>query len=218
MPARSSASQLVAECSNLSIFSGDGVPALVRFFVLAFDFVLLSELGPGLGHFDQQCLVGFVRGFAGQAQAFGRAPLVVVEFGHGTLPLRGNAEDCCSVPCICECGQVGPCLPTLLVKIALNAYPYRVPAGLRRQHMLSGACRWNTLLGLAFVIAMIAVAPPAISRTVAAPATERILDDSGGRITDYLFGRARTGGNVSELSLEAAGLSIALWPRRTLRR
>jgi len=84
--------------------------------------------------------------------------------------------------------------------------------------MLSGACRWNTLLGLAFVIAMIAVAPPAISRTVAAPATERILDDSGGRITDYLFGRARTGGNVSELSLEAAGLSIALWPRRTLRR
>ena len=52
--------------------------------------------------------------------------------------------------------------------------------------MLSGACRWNTLLGLAFVIAMIAVAPPAISRTVAAPATERILDDSGGRIGSYL--------------------------------
>ena len=222
MPARSSASQLVSRMhpcdSVLPIFSGDGVPALVRFFVLAFDFVLLSELGPGLGHFDQQRLVGLVRGFAGQAQAFGRAPLVVVEFGHGTLPLRGNAEDCCSVPCICECGQVGPCLPTLLVKIALNAYPFRVPAGLRRQHILSGACRWNTLLGLAFVIAMIAVAPPAISRTVAAPATERILDDSGGRITDYLFGRARTGGNVSELSLEAAGLSIALWPRRTLRR
>src|SRR6516165_1644380 len=132
MPARSSASQLVSRmhpCNSvLPIFSGDGVPALVRFFVLAFDFVLLSELGPGLGHFDQQCLVDFVRGFAGQAQAFGRAPLVVVEFGHGTLPLRGNAEDCCSVPCICECGQVGPCLPTLLVKIALNAYPYRVPA------------------------------------------------------------------------------------------
>ena len=59
--------------SVLPIFSGDGVPALVRFFVLAFDFVLLSELGPGLGHFDQQRLVGLVRGFAGQAQAFGRA-------------------------------------------------------------------------------------------------------------------------------------------------
>ena len=154
---------------------------------------------------------------------------------------------------------------------------------------------------------MIAVAPPAMSRTVGAPATERILDDSGGRIgsyltryealrksgqhvaidgtcasactlllgviphnricvtpravlafhaawdlslrgaqtnepgtifvvalsdgrapvdratwwiavTDYLFGRARTGGNVSELPLAAAGLSIALWPHRTLRR
>jgi hypothetical protein len=28
--------------------------------------------------------------------------LVVLEFGHGTLPLRGNAEDYGSVPCICE--------------------------------------------------------------------------------------------------------------------
>ena len=100
------------------------------------------------------------------------APLVVVEFGHGTLPLRGNAEDCCSVPCICECGQVGPCLPTLLVKIAgwFEATTHAV----------------RGVLGLAFVIAMIAVAPPAMSRTVAAPATERILDDSGGRIGSYL--------------------------------
>ena len=107
-------------------------PALLRFVVLAFGFVLLSELGPGLGHFDQQRLVGLVRGFAGQAQAFGRAPLMVLEFGHGTLPLRSNAEDYGSVPRNCECGQVGPCLPTLLVKIAWNAYRYWVPAGLRR--------------------------------------------------------------------------------------
>ena len=172
--------------------------------------------------------------------------------------------------------------------------------------MLSGTRRCNALLGLVFVIAMIA--PPAMSRTVAAPATERILDDNGGRIgsyltryeairkfrpacrdrrhlrvsmhasvgrgpaqsdlrdaargaclprrlgpqsdgrsdqrtgnkifvvalsdtrapvdratwwiavADYLSGRAGTGGNVSELPLAAAGLSIALWPRRTLRR
>jgi hypothetical protein len=46
-----------------------------------------------LGHLDEQSLVGLVRGFAGQAQAFGRAPLMVLEFGHETLPLRSNAED-----------------------------------------------------------------------------------------------------------------------------
>jgi hypothetical protein len=120
-------------------FSGNACPAaavrcyaLFRFFVFASGFVLLSELGPGLGHFDQQGLVGLVRRIAGQAQAFGRAPLMVLEFGHGTLPLRSNAEDCCSVPCNCECGQVGPRLPTLLAKIAGNAYSYRVPASLRR--------------------------------------------------------------------------------------
>jgi hypothetical protein len=32
--------------------------------------------------------------------------LMVMEFGHGTLPLRSNAEDCGSVPSNCECGQV----------------------------------------------------------------------------------------------------------------
>ena len=35
--------------------------------------------------------------------------------------------------------------------------------------------------------------------------------------TIYLGGR-ELAGNVSDLSLAAAGLSIALWPRRTLRR
>ena len=95
--------------------------ALFRFFVPASGFVLLSELGPGLSHFDQQGFVSLVRSFPGQAQAFGRAPLMVLEFGHGPLPLRRNTEDCGSVPCNCECGQVGPCLATLLVKIAGNA-------------------------------------------------------------------------------------------------
>jgi hypothetical protein len=58
---------------------------LFRFLVLASGFVLLGKLGPGLRHLDQQSFVGLVRGLAGQAQAFGRAPLVVLEFGHGTL-------------------------------------------------------------------------------------------------------------------------------------
>jgi len=39
---------------------------------------------------------------------------------------------------------------------------------------------------LVFVIAMIAAAQPAMSRTAPAPAAERILDDSGGRIGIYL--------------------------------
>jgi hypothetical protein len=83
-------------------------PGLFRFFVLASGLVLFSELGPGLGHFDQQGLVSLVRGFVGQAQAFGRAPLMVLEFGHGTLPLRSNAEAGRSVPRNrkTECGQV----------------------------------------------------------------------------------------------------------------
>jgi len=52
--------------------------------------------------------------------------------------------------------------------------------------MLSGMQRWTALLHLASVIAMIAAAQPAMSKTVPAPATERILDDSGGRIGAYL--------------------------------
>jgi len=46
--------------------------------------------------------------------------------------------------------------------------------------------RWTALLRLASVIAMIAAGQPAMSKTVPAPATERILDDSGGRIGAYL--------------------------------
>jgi hypothetical protein len=77
-------------------------PALFGFFVLASGLFQLSELGPGLGHFDQWGLVSLVRGFVGQAQAFGRAPLMVLEFAHGTLPLRSNAEAGPSVPRNCK--------------------------------------------------------------------------------------------------------------------
>jgi len=52
--------------------------------------------------------------------------------------------------------------------------------------MLSGMQRWTALLHLASVIAMIAAGQPAMSKTVPASATERILDDSGGRIGAYL--------------------------------
>jgi hypothetical protein len=50
------------------------------------------ELGPGLGHFDQQGFVGLIGGLAGQAETFGRAPLVILDSGHGTLRLRANAS------------------------------------------------------------------------------------------------------------------------------
>jgi hypothetical protein len=52
--------------------------------------------------------------------------------------------------------------------------------------MSSGTHRWIASLRLAFVAAMFAAAQPAMSRTAPAPATERILDDSGGRIATYL--------------------------------
>jgi hypothetical protein len=52
--------------------------------------------------------------------------------------------------------------------------------------MSSETHRWIALLRLAFVVAMFAAAQPAMSRTAPAPATERILDDSGGRIATYL--------------------------------
>ncbi len=52
--------------------------------------------------------------------------------------------------------------------------------------MLSGMGRCIILLGSACVLAMITAAQAAMSRTAPAPATERILDDSGGRIGAYL--------------------------------
>ena len=52
--------------------------------------------------------------------------------------------------------------------------------------MLSGTGRCMTLQRLAFAIAMFTAAQPATSRTAAAAAAERILDDSGGRIGAYL--------------------------------
>jgi hypothetical protein len=64
-------------------------------FAIAFALdVLFSfrELGPGLGHFDQQGLIRPIRRLTGQADAFGRAPSVILKSGHGTLRLRANAS------------------------------------------------------------------------------------------------------------------------------
>jgi hypothetical protein len=52
--------------------------------------------------------------------------------------------------------------------------------------MRSGTGRRMTLQRLAFAIAMITAAQPAMSGTAAAAAAERILDHSGGRIGAYL--------------------------------
>ena len=51
--------------------------------------------------------------------------------------------------------------------------------------MLSAMHGCTALLRLAAVIAMIAAAQPAMSRTAPAPVAERILDDSGGGIGTY---------------------------------
>jgi hypothetical protein len=56
------------------------------------NFVLLRELSPGLGHFDQQGSVSLIHCLASQAKAFGRAPSVILEFGHGTLRLARQRE------------------------------------------------------------------------------------------------------------------------------
>jgi hypothetical protein len=51
----------------------------------------------------------------GQAQALGRAPLVVLEFGHGTLPQRSNAGARASVPF--DQGNVDKSLPRILTPL-----------------------------------------------------------------------------------------------------
>ena len=52
--------------------------------------------------------------------------------------------------------------------------------------MLSGARRWSAVLHVAAAILMIGIAGPAMSTTASPPASERIADDTGGRIGTYL--------------------------------
>jgi hypothetical protein len=52
--------------------------------------------------------------------------------------------------------------------------------------MLSGARRYLAVLHVAAAILMIGITGPAISKTASSPTTERIADDSGGRIGTYL--------------------------------
>jgi hypothetical protein len=65
------------------------------------DFVplLLGELRPGLRHFNQQGFIRLIGGFSGQANAFGRTPLVILDSGHREpSALAGNATAASLVP------------------------------------------------------------------------------------------------------------------------
>jgi hypothetical protein len=75
------------------------IPLLV---VTLADFVpfVVGELGPGLRHFNQQGLIRLIGGFSGQAKAFGRTPLVILDPGHREpSALAGNAIIASLVPC-----------------------------------------------------------------------------------------------------------------------
>jgi hypothetical protein len=52
--------------------------------------------------------------------------------------------------------------------------------------MLSGARRYLAVLPVAVAMLVIGIPGPAMSKTVSPPASERIADDSGGRIGTYL--------------------------------
>ena len=52
--------------------------------------------------------------------------------------------------------------------------------------MLSGARRYLAVLHVAAAILMIGITGPAISKTASSPTSERIANDSGGRIGTYL--------------------------------
>ena len=79
----------VADARKLRLFAVD-LALLVS--------LLFRESGPGLSHFDQQGLIRFIRSLPSQAKAFGRTPLVILEFGHGTLRLARNSADVTFVP------------------------------------------------------------------------------------------------------------------------
>jgi hypothetical protein len=79
----------VADARKLRLFAVD-LALLVS--------LLFRESGPGLSHFDQQGLIRLIRSLPSQAKAFGRTPLVILEFGHATLCLARNAADVTFVP------------------------------------------------------------------------------------------------------------------------
>jgi len=78
----------VADARKLRLFAVD-LALLVS--------LLFRESGPGLSHFDQQGLIRFIGSLPSQAKAFGRTPLVILEFGHGNpppCPQRGRRDLC----------------------------------------------------------------------------------------------------------------------------
>jgi hypothetical protein len=93
------------------------------------NFVLLRELSPGLGHFDQQGFVSLIHCLASQAKAFGRAPSVILEFGHETLRLARQRERRSFVPVKNNMGTTKRRFVCQLFSIAENAYRYRLARG-----------------------------------------------------------------------------------------
>src|SRR5262249_49344511 len=88
-----------------------------------------SEPGPGLSQFDQ-VLVGLVGGLVRQAQAFGSAPLMILESGHGALRCATQKPvDRFLTIMHRNVDKSVAGVPALLFTIRWSAYRYRVPAG-----------------------------------------------------------------------------------------
>jgi hypothetical protein len=143
---------------------------------------LVGELGPGLRHFNQQSFIGLVDGFSGQAKAFGRTPLVILEFGHRNPPpaRQRDRRDLGS-------GQA----KRMSWTIDLPAASGTIQSGADRVSLTRcpGAMKLRLQRGLAFLFrqAVAITVLLAIAGCSAVPsATERIIDDSSGQIGNYL--------------------------------
>src|SRR5262249_49119328 len=128
-------------------------------------------------------------GIVGQAQAFGGTPLMVLGSGHGNPPAalqRGRLRFGSSASsCASACGQAVTRSPILLFKIAGNAYRYRWTAAWGGRHAVGGA-------SLLCCAARGSRDPhdrdcgAGDEHAVSPPASERIANDTGGRIGTYL--------------------------------
>jgi hypothetical protein len=170
MPALAKASPAAGKISLSAVTLADFVPFLV------------GELGPGLRHFNQQSFIGLVDGFSGQAKAFGRTPLVILEFGHRNPPpaRQRDRRDLGS-------GQA----KRMSWTIDLLAASGTIQSGADRVSLTRcpGAMKLRWQRSLAFVFRQTAAIAALLAFggcSMVPSATERITDDSGGKIGSYL--------------------------------
>jgi hypothetical protein len=170
MPALAKASPAAGKISLSAVTLADFVPFLV------------GELGPGLRHFNQQSFIGLVDGFSGQAKAFGRTPLVILEFGHRNPPpaRQRDRRDLGS-------GQA----KRMSWTIDLPAASGTIQSGADRVSLTRcpGAMKLRWQRSLAFVFRQTAAIAALLAFggcSMVPSATERITDDSGGKIGSYL--------------------------------